>query len=142
MNARSYLLFFSLSLALAPAAPADEPTSKPKVSLPASAIRGQITELLKQDAGKAPVKSKDATVPHLDPPQNDQPVNDQPVAEGILELEPIKVTEKKTLNLPRRINPVTLDNFFYGDGTIFESASKRFSITSGRDALIKFNFKF
>ena len=88
------------------------------------------------------MKSKDTTPPHLDPPQNNQPVNDQPVAEGVLELEPIKVTQKKSLELPRRINPVTLDNFFYGDGTVFESASKRFSITSGRDALIKFNFKF
>ena len=142
MNARSYLLFLSLSLATGSGAPADEPPSKPKVSLPASAIRGQITELLKQDAAKAPVKSKDTTPPHLDPPQNNQPVNDQPVAEGVLELEPIKVTQKKSLELPRRINPVTLDNFFYGDGTVFESASKRFSITSGRDALIKFNFKF
>ena len=109
----------------------------PKAPLPISAIRSQITELLKQDVLKSVVKSKEAITPAPEPPNADQAVT-----EGVLELEPIKVTQKKTLELPRRVNPVTLDNFFYGDGTIFESASKRFSITSGRDALIKFNFKF
>lgn len=100
-------------------------------------------ELLKQDAKKTPLKPKEAVAPFLNP---DAVAANPPVEEGVLELEPITVTKKKPIELPPRIDRVTLDNFFYGDGTMAERADKRISLSAGPEerglAAIKLNIKF
>ena len=108
-----------------------------------SAVRGRIMELLKQDAKKIPPKPKEAVAP---PFASESATNDQPVAQGVLELEPFIVTQKRAIELPPRLAKPTLDNFFYGDGTIAQSADKRFSFSAGPErkglAALKFNWKF
>jgi hypothetical protein len=121
-----------------PAAPGTEPNHP----LPDSAVRRRITELLVQAAKQTAVTPSGAVPPKLDPP-----ASEPPVAEGVLELETVRVTTKKPLELPLRLKPVTLENFFYGDGKIFESANGRFSISaggagSGGAAAIKFTLQF
>lgn len=100
-------------------------------------------ELLKQDVLKIPAKPKETAAPFLNP---DFSANDQPLEEGVLELEPLIVTKKKPIELPPRITRLTLENFFYGDGTIAESAGKRVSLSAGPErrglAAIKLNIKF
>jgi hypothetical protein len=100
-------------------------------------------ELLKQDAKKTRMKPKEAVAPFLNP---DAVTKNLPVAEGVLELEPITVTKKKPVELPPRIDRVTLDNFIYGDGTIAERADKRVSLSAGPEerglAAIKLNIRF
>ena len=139
MKAEVTFLFLSLSLAVMAEAQPATPSAETSTPSPGSAVHGRILELLKQDVAKIPVKPKEASAPFLNP---DSVANNQPVTESVLELEPVVVTQKKPVELPLRLKKVTLDNFFYGDGTIFESADKRFSISAGRDALIKFNWKF
>ena len=99
-------------------------------------------DLLKQDALKFPQKPKESA-PFLNP---DSATNDQPVEDGILELEPVIVTQKKPIEIPLRIRKLTLDNFFYGDGKIAESAGQRISLSAGPEgnglAAIKLNLKF
>lgn len=108
-----------------------------------SAVHGRIMELLKQDVLKIPAKPKETAAPFLNP---DFSANDQPLEEGVLELEPLIVTKKKPIELPPRITRLTLENFFYGDGTIAESAGKRVSLSAGPErrglAAIKLNIKF
>jgi len=101
-------------------------------------------ELLKQDVTKIPQKPKEVA-PFLNP---DAVINDQPIAEGVLELEPIQVTQKKAIALPLRTEPVTLENFFHGDGAIWKNqdGSRTLGISPyGRRndlAAIKFTLKF
>ena len=95
-------------------------------------------ELLKQDVAKIPAKTKEPIPLTV---SADSSASDQPIAEGAVQLETFVVTKKKPAELPLRPK-LTLDNFFYGDGTIWESTDKRFSIGAGRDALIKFKIKF
>jgi hypothetical protein len=106
-----------------------------------SAIRARILELVKQDALKTPVKPEEVVAPHLA-----TATNDQPVAEGVLQLEPMTVTQRRVPKLPVRLPKVTLDNFFHGDGTIAESAGRRVTLTAGPEgkglAAIKINLKF
>ena len=101
-------------------------------------------ELLKQDVRKIPLQPNEDRAPFLNP---DSAPNDQPVAEGVLELDPIAVTQKRATTIPPRVDRITLDNFFYGDGTIAESASRRVSLAAGPYgskglAALKLNFKF
>jgi len=135
------LIFLLLGLAVGSEARPGELAAESNGPLPGSAVHGRILELLKEDAKKLPLKPKGATAPPVDPP-----TGDLPVAEGVLELEPIIVTQKKAIELPPRASTVTLDNFFYGDGTIFENADKRFSLSAGPTgnglAAIKFNIRF
>lgn len=106
-----------------------------------SAVRARILELVKLDALKTPVKPTEVAAPHLA-----TATNDQPVAEGVLQLEPMTVTQRRVPDLPVRIPKVTLDNFFHGDGTIFESAGGRVTLSAGPErkglAAIKINLKF
>lgn len=139
MKTGAYVIFLSASLTLFAEKPETAPAAESISPSQGSAVHGRILEKLKQDAAKFPAKPKEPAAPFLNP---NVPANDQPVAEGVLELEPFQVTKKKPIELPLRIDPITLDNFFYGDGRIWESANKRFSISSEPDALIKFNFKF
>lgn len=98
-------------------------------------------ELLKQDAIKLAAKPTEEIAPPFA-----ADVNDHPVAEGVLELDPITVTQKKPIELPLRTPKLTLENFFHGDGTIAQSADKRISLSAGPErrglAAIKFNLKF
>lgn len=101
-------------------------------------------DLLKQDVRKIPVQPKEDRAPFLNP---DSVANNQPVTEGVLELDPITVTKKRAIEIPPRVDRITLDNFFYGDGTIAESASRRVSLAAGPYgskglAALKLNFKF
>ena len=100
--------------------------------------------MLKQDVRKIPLQPKEDRAPFLNP---DSAANDHPVAEGVLELDPITVTQKRAIEIPLRVDRITLDNFFYGDGTIAESASRRVSLAAGPYgskglAALKLNFKF
>ena len=143
MKAGSYLIFLSLSLAVASKAQPAEPVTESNDPLSRSAVRERIVALLKQDAMNAPVKSKDENSLDSD---SDSAANDQSVAEGVLDLDPITVTQKKAIDIPLRINRISLKNFFYGDGTIAESASRRVSLSAGPYgkglAAIKFTLKF
>ena len=85
---------FSLLLSFATAAQAQEekPAAASKDRAAEPALHGQILELLKQDATKAAAKSKRTVAPTILPSINPQPVSDQSVEEGVLELEPLRVT--------------------------------------------------
>lgn len=111
-----------------------------KVPLPESGVRSRILELVKEDARKKAGETNERARP---PPES--ALNDQPIAEGVLELKPIVVREKKPFVLHPRLK-LTLDNFFYGDGKIFESAGRRVSLSAGPEgkglAAIKFNIRF
>ena len=130
--------FLSLSSAVMAENQPTEQATATKAPPPDSAVHGRVLELLKQDVAKIPAQPKEAPAPFLKP---DVIANDQPIAEGVLKLDTFVVTKKKPLALPLRPK-LTLDNFFYGDGTIWESADKRFSIRSDPEALLKFNIKF
>lgn len=119
---------------MTPTGIAPESTTVPS----APAMHRHILELLRQDVAKIPQKPKETPAPFLNP---DVPANNQPVVEGVLELEPLQVTKKKAIELPVRIKPVSLDNFFYGDGAIFKTKDGGFVITAGRDGL-RFTKKF
>lgn len=100
-------------------------------------------EILKQDA--IAIKLAPKPIEESAPPFAVD-ANDHLIAEGVLELEPITVTQKKPLELPLRTPKLTLENFFYGDGTIAQSAGKRVSLSAGPErrglAALKFNLKF
>jgi len=138
------LILLSLGLAGIVAAQPAQSTTESNGPMPSSVVRGQIMELLKQDVRKIPLQPNEDRAPFLNP---DSAPNDQPVAEGVLELDPIAVTQKRATTIPPRVDRITLDNFFYGDGTIAESASRRVSLAAGPYgskglAALKLNFKF
>jgi hypothetical protein len=132
-------LFLSLGLAAVAAAQIAAPDIAPRGPLPESAVREQVLELVKEDARKVVGETKAETAA-LDPS-----LDSHSVAEGVLQLDPVVVTEKKPITPVPRLK-LTLDNFFYGDGKIFESAGKRVSLSAGPErrglAALKLNIKF
>lgn len=141
MKAGISLIALALSFAGMSAAPPAEPAAEPNGPSASSSVRGRIMELLKQDAIKPAPKPTEVIAPPFA-----ANVNNHPVTEGVLELDPITVTQKKPIELPLRTPKLTLENFFHGDGTIAQSADKRISLSAGPErrglAAIKFNLKF
>jgi hypothetical protein len=131
MKAGAQFLFLSLGIA-AMATSGPEPTPVARSSSPTSAVHREILGLLQQDVAKKPATPKEAPAPFLNP---EVVADGQPVMEGILELEPFRVTQKKAIELPLRVNSVTLDNFFYGDGAIYKNKDGSFVISVGREGL-------
>jgi hypothetical protein len=143
MKAGTTLIFLSLGLTTVSNAQTAESVAESSSPTSSSVVRERIMELLKQDVRKTPVKPKEIIAPPENP---NAPANDRPVAEGVLELEPVIVTQKKPIELPPRLPKLTLDNFFYGDGKIAESSGKRVSLSVGPErkglAALKLNIKF
>ena len=104
MKAGTTLIFLSLGLTMVSKAQTGEPVAESKILSSSSVIRERIMELLKQDVRKIPVQPKEIIAPLANP---DAPANDQPVAEGVLELEPVIVTQKKPIELPSRLQANT-----------------------------------
>ena len=119
-----------------------EPGAETNSTKSRSSVHGRILELLKQDVVKTSAKPKAAIAPFLNP---DSTSNDQPVAEGVLELEPIKVTEKKPVEIPPHPPKLTLNNFFYGEGAIWKNGDGTRTLSIGPEghglAAIKFTLK-
>ncbi len=137
MKTGAILLWLSLN---AIAAESTEPVAESKRALPGSTVRGRITELVKQDAAKISPAQPEGAAASTDA---ETAVGDQPVAEGVLQLDPFTITKKRDVVLPP-IPRLTLENFFYGDGTIARKG--RVSLSAGPEgkglAAIKFNIKF
>ncbi|WP_438481727.1 hypothetical protein [Oleiharenicola lentus] len=135
-------IFLSLGCVVALAAQPAATSPGQKRSLSGTVLRGQIAELVRQDAEKISPKMPAPAAVDRDPVFNDQ---HQPMPEDVLQLDPFTITKKREIELPV-IPRLTLENFFYGDGKIVQSRDGKFSLSAGPERLgvaaIKFNIKF
>jgi hypothetical protein len=101
---------------------ADSVESKPGASVPsatsatAPSVRARILDLVKEEAKKIPQEAKVAAAPFLNP---GAPANSETVEEGVLVLERFRITKKREMELPV-IPKLTLENFYYGEGTFWQ----------------------